>query len=90
MDPVTSEMPLRSPEIVAEVVPVLSVDLTPADCQALTQALARTIRDLTVYGNPDAPFVLDEEIEEEISAAWVLIERLSIPVRDWPDKNPTE
>lgn len=83
----TSETMLSGPESDAEIGPVLSVDLTPEECQALLQALARSVRDLTVYGYPSSPYLLDEEIAEDLDRAWTLIDRLSIPVRDWPERN---
>lgn len=82
----TPETMLSGPESDAETGPVLTVDLTPADCQALLQALARSISDLTDE-TPVAPYLLDEEIAEDLARAWALIERLSIPVRDWPERN---
>lgn len=83
----TPESTLRGPESDRETGPVLSVDLTPAECQALVQALSRSVRDLTVYGYPSSPYLLDDEIAEDLATAWTLIDRLSIPVRDWPENN---
>lgn len=80
------ESTLRGSESAGETVPVLSVDLSPVECQALLQALARSVRDLTDETSV-APYLLDEEIAEDLASAWALIERLSIPVRDWPERN---
>ena len=81
------ESTLRGSESDRETGPVLSVDLTPVECQSLLQALARSVRELTVYGYPSSPYLLDAEIAEDLATAWTLIDRLSVPVRDWPERN---
>jgi hypothetical protein len=80
------ESTLRGSESDAEIGPVLSVDLSPVECQALLQALARSVRDLeTEKALP--PYRTEEEIVDDVVVAWALIDRLSIPVRDWPERN---
>ena len=82
----TSENTLRRAESVADNDPVLRLDLSPEDCQALLQALARSIRDLEDE-KAVPPYRTEEEIVEDVVTVWTLIDRLSIPVYDWPEKN---
>jgi hypothetical protein len=80
------ESTLRGSESDAEIGPVLSVDLTPIECQALLQALARSVRDLTDE-KAASPHRTEEDIADDLVLVWALVDRLSIPVRDWPERN---
>ena len=82
----TSETMLSGPESDAEIGPVLSVDLTPEECQALLQALRLSVIELSIE-RPAPPYRIEEEIADDLVLVWALVDRLSIPVRDWPERN---
>jgi hypothetical protein len=80
------ESTLRGSESAGEIGPVLSVDLTPEECQALLQGLRRSVIELSIE-TPAPPYRIEEEIADDLVLVWALVDRLSIPVRDWPERN---